>query len=294
MLCRGACVAKAALSEFRPQALVAAGGFVSPPVVLAASWLRIPIVLLEPNAAAGRANIALSRFASLIVTAYESARADFPKRARVECLGMPLRYRADPKLRDAKRKQDPSTLVVGLMAGSLGALAMNRAVWEKYPDFAKVEGLRLIHVTGARDFPQAQYAWEKAGSPASIEVRSFQADMPTFYQEVDVILGRGGAMSCQEFIEFSVPALMVPRPNATRNHTWLNTEPLVQAGACVAYKQSEFSGELLLELIQSWKTSPEILEKQRASYAPLRRSDAAEQVAARVLALTSKKQAVAA
>lgn len=284
-LVRGFRVALAALREFRPGAVVSGGGFLSPAVVLAARWLGIPVAMLEPNSVGGRANRLLARLASLVVTGHELAASSFPDPGRVECLGMPMAFRHDPERARLRRAARSGRLVVGVMGGSLGARILNRAVWEQYPALGALEGLELIHVTGRRDHAAAAEAYQAAGAPASIEVRPFQQEMDALYEEVDLLVGRAGAMTCWELIEFRVPALLVPRALSHGDHQTKNARPLEAAGAAEVHPESRFDGALLVERIRDLLAHPEVVGERREAYARLQREDTEAVVARRILAL---------
>lgn len=292
-LCAGYRKARAALAGFGPSLLVSGGGFVSPPVVLAARRLGIPVVLLEPNSVAGRANRVLARLATRVFTAYESAAGTLPDPGIVERLGMPLRYTLDEARRANRRRARTARLVVGVMGGSLGAERINRAAWDSYAALGTLEGLQLLHVTGRRDHPAALAAFEAAGCPAGVEVRPYQQAMAELYEEVDVLVTRGGAMTCAELVEFRCPALIVPRPHYG-DHQTKNARPLEAAGGAELMPQDQFSAEALQARVLAWLQDPAAFEAQRSAYEALRRPGADERVARRVLALAGHRLEVAA
>src|SRR6266545_4567421 len=90
--------AGALLRRLRPRVVLATGGFVALPVVLAAALARVPVVVHEQTAVPGLANrVAARRARRIAVTFAESAR-HFPA-ARVIVTGNPLR----PDLRTGSR-----------------------------------------------------------------------------------------------------------------------------------------------------------------------------------------------
>src|SRR5215471_6561273 len=71
------------LRAYRPSIVVGTGGFVSVPVVAAARLLRIPIVIHEQTIVPGLANRIASRFASLVLVAFQESAVHFKgRRAR--------------------------------------------------------------------------------------------------------------------------------------------------------------------------------------------------------------------
>lgn len=294
VLCQGTRKARAELARFGADVVVSGGGFVSPPVVLAARSLGIPVVQLEPNSVAGRANRTLARLASLVITAYESASADFPDPRLVRCLGMPLRYRFDGERRGARRASRRASLVLGVVGGSLGARCINQAVWSQYRELAAIDGLEVIHVTGRRDHSEALRHFSEAQEPKTIEVRPYQGAMDELYDEVDVLVARAGAMTCAELIEFGMPALFVPRELSVGDHQWKNAAPLAELGAAESLREKDWSASLLMERVRGWLAEPSGLAAMREAYAPLRRPEAAAAVAGAVLEVAGRSRTVAA
>src|SRR5215475_12980474 len=59
------------LMEFRPNIVIGFGAYASGPVLVAAHFRKIPILLLEPNAVPGFTNRIALRFASKVAVPYE-------------------------------------------------------------------------------------------------------------------------------------------------------------------------------------------------------------------------------
>jgi UDP-N-acetylglucosamine--N-acetylmuramyl-(pentapeptide) pyrophosphoryl-undecaprenol N-acetylglucosamine transferase len=284
-LLRGTWSAYQALKEFAPRVVVAGGGFVSPPVALAARWLGIPLVLLEPNSVGGRANRVLSHLAQVIITGHPSAAQSFPHPKQVECLGIPMAFRHDRERGKYRRSKRSARLVVGVLGGSLGARILNQALWENYPKLGELPGLEVIHISGARDHDTALIRYQAAGEPANIQLRPFQKAMDQLYEEADLLVSRAGAMTCYELVEFELPALLVPRALSHGDHQTKNALPLKLAGAAEIFSEAEFSSEVLLQRLQTYLSDPGRLRDRRQAYQELHRPPADIAVAQRVLNL---------
>ncbi len=71
------------LDRAAPAAVFSMGGYVAGPVLLAAVWKRIPIVIMEPNAIPGFTHRHLARFVTRALVSFAEAERWFPKgRAR--------------------------------------------------------------------------------------------------------------------------------------------------------------------------------------------------------------------
>lgn len=257
-LTQGFLQARGPLAEFAPDFLVAGGGFVSPPVVLAARSLGIPCYLIEPNSVAGRANRFLSRLVQGVFTGYPSAAEDFPS-TQVHCLGNPLRFALDPSRVRAPREE----LVLGVMGGSLGAGILNRAVLEN-AEWIQSQPLRVVLVTGRAQYPEIQARHQELGRPEKIEVREYQDSMEDFYYGIDLFLGRAGASTCSEVLEFRLPSLLVPRALSVGDHQTKNTRPLAELGLSEVQSEAQFSAQSLRQWLEGFLADPQALNQARA------------------------------
>ncbi len=287
-LVRGVAVARRALSARRPAAVLALGGFVSPPVVLAARLLSIPVWLVEPNSRAGRANRLLARLARGVFAGFEGTAASFPDPSRVEWTGAPLRFRFDPERAAIRRAERPECRVqVSMVGGSLGARVLNQAACAAYRELAAMDGLRFVHVTGKRDHESCLEAHRAAGAPASIEVRAYEQDMAKLYEETDLMVCRAGAGTVAELVLFGVPAVMVPLAIAPGDHQYWNARPLADAGVAEIVRETAFDSTLLVERVRAACRDPEALAARRAGFQGLARPPGAETIAARLASLVA-------
>src|SRR5690606_14904165 len=138
--------------RFKPDVVVGTGGFVSGPVLLAASLQGVPVVIQEQNAYAGVTNRLLARRAARIHIAFEEARAYFPA-GRCVYSGNPTRHELQAATRDEGRRfyelpADASVLVV--FGGSLGSAALNDAMERHLPALLEDERACVVWQTGAR------------------------------------------------------------------------------------------------------------------------------------------------
>src|ERR1041384_406829 len=71
-------------------AVFSTGGFVAGPVLLAALWKRLPVVVMEPNAIPGFTHRRLARFVARALVSFPETAKWFPE-AVTEVTGMPVR-----------------------------------------------------------------------------------------------------------------------------------------------------------------------------------------------------------
>src|SRR5439155_3998853 len=78
------------LDRANPSAVFSMGGYVAGPVLLAALWKRLPVVVMEPNAIPGFTHRRLARFVAKALVSFPETARWFPD-GRAEVTGMPVR-----------------------------------------------------------------------------------------------------------------------------------------------------------------------------------------------------------
>jgi UDP-N-acetylglucosamine--N-acetylmuramyl-(pentapeptide) pyrophosphoryl-undecaprenol N-acetylglucosamine transferase len=239
------------LATLRPQVVVGFGGYVSIPVGLAASWLKIPLAIHEQNAASGMANRFLSSRARLVALTYASAAKDFKTAGAVELVGNPVRaalFEADrPSARAALGLPADATVLLAF-GGSLGARHLNEALVARADHLMSLPKLHIVHVTGTRDYeqisamirrvPQATGRWH---------LMDYCDRMGEAYAAADAVLSRAGATTLAEIGALGIPALLVPYPYAAADEQTTNAQGLVDAGAAALLADSDLDNPVFTE-----------------------------------------------
>ena len=258
------------LRSFQPDVALGLGGYVAGPVLLEAALLRIPTVLVEPNAAPGFTNRALARFVTRAAIAFEPAARYFGSKA---CLtGLPVRkafFQVAPQEHGL-----PFTILV--FGGSQGSAALNRCLVESLPLLAS-RPLRVIHQTGEREADPVRQAYKQAGVPA--DVVAFIDDMPAAFARAHLVVSRAGASTAGELAAAGKAAVLVPFPGATDQHQLGNARALERAGAARVLEQSLLTPQRLVRVIDELRASPERLAAMEQAARSLARPDAAARIA---------------
>lgn len=281
------------LAGFRPDVVVGTGGYASAPMVLAAWMARIPVLLIEPNAVAGRANRWLSRCAREVDAAWEfdyepwgERRHPFSSRTRLVVTGNPVRSEI-LALGDEPPAAEPGLLVFG---GSLGASPLNRAAVEALPEVIRAfPGLRVRHVTGRRDAAWAARAYREAG--VQVEVLDFLRDMRPAYREASVVVCRAGGNTLAEVLGLGRPAVVVPYPWALDDHQRANALQAAQRGAAVMVEERHLTPARLAAEVSRLLADRDACRAMGERGRALVRPDAARRVAERVILLARGRDA---
>ena len=259
------------LRRRKPAALFSMGGYAAAPPMLAAIARRLPMVLMEPNAAAGLTSRWLGRFVARALISFEQTAASFPP-GRSELTGLPVRdefFAVLPRPADA----DFTVLVTG---GSLGSRTLNQAARAAWPVLAK-EPVRMILQCGREMENELTDAFVRSGMRG--EVRAFLDDMPAAFAQADLVVARAGAGSVSELCAAGKPSLLIPYPYAADDHQRKNAEAMVHSGAAHMVLDRQMTAERLTQEIAWARQNVRELESMGAAARGLAKRGAAERAA---------------
>ncbi|QDT65302.1 undecaprenyldiphospho-muramoylpentapeptide beta-N-acetylglucosaminyltransferase [Calycomorphotria hydatis] len=219
--------ARSILTDTWPEVVIGVGGFASVPMVLAASTLRIPRILLEQNSVSGRATSWLSRTANTVCLSYAEAQAGLRSGARCVVTGNPVR-RTIAELANTPIESNRNVILI--LGGSQGAMGVNQlATSALIPLRNRLAGWTIVHQTGQQEEVTVKSLYRDHGIKA--EVRSYFNDLPKHYARAAFAITRAGATTLAELACASVPAICIPYPNSVRQHQRKNALRLEQLGA---------------------------------------------------------------
>ncbi len=281
--------ASRALARLKPDIVIATGGYVCFPVVVAAAILRKhPIALLEPNAHPGLTNRVLSSLVDEVWGAF--AQADTHFKGKYVHTGIPVRsaLRSLPSRDDAVARLGlaPQRRTILAMGGSQGARSINDALTSLVQSDGLPEGWQLIHVTGEKEYDRVRRALN--GTSAAPAVRPYLHDMTDAYAAADLILARAGASTLGELSATGKPAVLVPYPHAADDHQRSNAEMVARSGAAVVVDDRELIAGKLRGVLAD-VTRPSRLVQLSAAAERMRALDPVATILARVDTLTARK-----
>ena len=257
----------------RPGAAFSMGGYVAGPAMLAAWLRRIPMALMEPNAAPGFTNRRMGRFAARALVSFPETAAYFPA-GRVEISGLPVRQ----EFFDLPAKPRGEVLTVLITGGSQGSRTLNTAARESWKLFRQ-SGLRvrIVHQTGSEAFEALRAEFETCGLEG--EVTPFIENMPAAFAAADLVVCRAGAGAVAELAAARKPAILSPFPFAADQHQLRNAEALERAGAARLAPDQDMNGARLFEEVRRLARQPGALERMAAAAGTFARPDAARRAA---------------
>ena len=236
--------------KFKPAIVIGTGGYASGPVLRAATWLKIPILIQEQNNFPGVTNRILGRKAACICTAFEGMETYFPK-DKILLTGNPIRediFENKPSRLDALQAYglEDDKPVVFVVGGSQGARSINHAISANIL-FFKENNIQLIWQTGKAYYQTALTDVEKIGYPG-IKVYDFINTINMAFEAATVVISRAGAIAISELCRVGKPVILVPFPFAAGDHQTKNARALNEKNAAILIPDAEITNELMGQL----------------------------------------------
>lgn len=253
--------ARKVLSDFKADAVVGFGGYVSIPVGLAASFLKIPLIIHEQNSVAGMTNNFLAKRASAICLTYPDTLPAMKERAqsdaRISVTGNPVRASVLASRRDDARLAlglDEDDIFIFVFGGSRGARHINSALIDSLPKLLSNPHVKIMHATGKNEYQAVADAVRELHIDKRYSAQSYIENMGSVLAAADIALCRAGATSIAELTALGIAAVLVPYPYATDDHQTKNAQAMVdhKAGLLVPDNQlDDLLEPTLLELIEN-------------------------------------------
>jgi UDP-N-acetylglucosamine--N-acetylmuramyl-(pentapeptide) pyrophosphoryl-undecaprenol N-acetylglucosamine transferase len=268
--------ALAVVVKEKPDLVVSVGGYAAGPISLAGWMCRVPVATLEPNAIPGFANRMISKFASKIFVAFDSAKKFFGD-DKVIKTGVPVRKEILSAAKPESESMEKFTVLV--VGGSLGSRKLNDEVSKSaflLSDFK--DRLRFIHQTG-KDASAAGVADAYLKSGIEAEVFEFKSDIWNSYAKANLAISRSGASAVTELSALNVPTIFVPYPFAADDHQRANAAEFSEKGCAMTISDEAFTAEKAAAIIREMINSPEKLSVMKKKLSALGLCDAAKKIA---------------
>lgn len=259
-------------SKQRPTVVLGMGGYVAMPGGLVAYLRRVPMVLHEQNAIAGKTNQWLAKLSRAVLTGFPGVLPGG------QWVGNPVR--ADiaelpaPKLRYDARQGPLRLLVVG---GSLGARALNEIIPLALSRMPPEQRPIVTHQAGQQHLESLQSTYGQSG--VSAECVPFVQDMASALGEADLLICRAGAMTVAEVAAAGVAAMFVPFPFAVDDHQTANAQFLVDDEAAFLRQQADLAVDWLAQWlgVQTRESLLQVATRARTHAKPAAAQTIAEQ-----------------
>jgi UDP-N-acetylglucosamine--N-acetylmuramyl-(pentapeptide) pyrophosphoryl-undecaprenol N-acetylglucosamine transferase len=269
------------LKDFKPDVAVGAGGFVSGPVILAATMLGIPSIIHEQNVYPGFTNRLLSYRANKIALNFPEAEKYFPVRTRKKILvsGNPIReVIINTQRKDAiqKLKLDPDKKTILVFGGSQGSTSLNNSMLAIYQYFKNRPFLQIIHITGEKNYDKIIKKLSITGINQrdydNFIIKAYLHNIEFAYAAADLVISRAGATGLAEITARGIPSILVPYPYAAGDHQRFNARVMEENKAAIVIEDDKLNGDILkriiLDLLNDEITMKKMSEKSKGLARP--------------------------
>jgi UDP-N-acetylglucosamine--N-acetylmuramyl-(pentapeptide) pyrophosphoryl-undecaprenol N-acetylglucosamine transferase len=239
-----------AILRFKPDVVVASGGYVSAPMLMAAKAAGIPIAIVEINGVPGRVTAAYSGKASRIycATAGIASQLSGALEGKKLVTGFPvIRPVLSPTEARVHFGIPPEITIVVVQGGSSGASPINKTITALINDeaFTTVHGkdLAILHQCGA-----STDCGSLRGNKAWPYYRAigFDKHLSSIYYAASLYLGRSGASTIGELIAAKLPAILMPYTMHADKQQYRNADILVIVGAAMLLEENDSAIEAKL------------------------------------------------
>ena len=226
------------LKEFRPSCVFAAGSFVQVPVVYAAWFLKIPVVLHQQDVVPSLANKLCQFCAKKITVTFETSLSSFftdlgiiyKKRQpeKVVLTGNPFRGELaqatkEQGLKKFGLKNDLPVLLV--LGGGTGSEYLNKLILKTVNEITKT--FQVLHATGKNK--------SKLEPRENYHPYEFITDMAAAYAASEIVVCRAGISTITELSNLGKLSIIIPMP---KSHQEVNGYYLAESSAAVVLRQS--------------------------------------------------------
>lgn len=234
-----------------PDVVFSKGGPGALPVILAAKFYFIPVMVHESDAVPGLTNRISARLAKRIAVSFESTCALFPGK-KTAFVGNPVRrslFGVDFAREYAKQHFgfDTNIPMLFFFGGSQGAEQINNFVLGSLDEFLK--DYQVVHVSGEANFLEtekiAHVALEDIAEPLRHRYKLFAyfeiSDLRFAYAGADLIISRAGSGSIFEIAAFGRASIVVPLKGAANDHQRRNAWEYAKTGAAIVIEPENFT-----------------------------------------------------
>lgn len=235
------------LKKIKPDVVFSKGGFVSVPVVLAASRCKIPAIIHESDLTPGLANRIAIPKATKVCCNFPETMEYVPKEKAV-LTGSPIRRELFSGNAESAFTlcgfSDHSRPVILIIGGSSGSRAINTAIRNLLPELVKK--YNIIHLCGKGNLDNTL---NSVSGYAQFEYAN--QELSDMFALASLVISRAGANAICELLALHKPNILIPlSAAASRGDQILNANSFRSQGFSYVLEEEELTNTTLLEAIE--------------------------------------------
>lgn len=231
---------KKLMKEFKPDIVIGVGGYVTGPVIYAASKLGIKTLIHEQNSILGMTNKFLCKRVDAVAISFKDTSVVAKK---VVYTGNPSSDSDNLAFDKKEFGLSNNKKLVLIVMGSQGSKVVSDKLKNILPKFNNKD-YEVLCVTGNNYYEE----FKDLKLNSNIKVVPFVNNLKRVFKKTDILVTRAGATTMSEIISFKVPSILVPSPHVTDNHQYKNAMSLVNKSAGVLVEESLLEEDLIKEV----------------------------------------------
>lgn len=223
------------------------GGYISGITILASSKLNINTAIHEQNSVLGFANQMVLKLTDIIFTSFKMTQITKKYQHKVRWIGNP-RY---DEAKEYKTSLYHNSKQILITSGSLGSKIINeKAIAFLNSDEAKAYTTTLI--TGPKYYDEVI---KKVKPGYHYQIHAFTNQMLNELSKANIIISRAGSTTLFEILAMKKVAIIIPSPNVTKNHQYLNSLDFYKDGLIELVTENDLMEHTLLTYIKKVEAS---------------------------------------
>ncbi len=273
-----------------PDVVFSKGGFGAFPALVAARFLRIPVVIHESDSKPGRVSAWSGKFAIAIACSYPEA-AKFFKESKTAVTGNPIRRELLMPIKGGAYeflKLDPAVPTLFIVGGSLGAVTLNDTLLDILPEL--LNRYQIIHQVGKNNHNdvknRAHFILKDHPHKERYHLFDYlnESAMRMVAAVAELGISRAGS-AIFEFANWELPTILIPIPESISHDQHTNAFTYARSGAAVVIEESNLKPSVLTEEINRLMDSPPLREKMKEGARKFKRPEAGEIIAKQILTI---------
>ena len=244
--------AKKLMKDIKPDVVFSKGGFVSVPVVLAASAKKIPCVIHESDMTPGLANKISIPKASKVCCNFPETVSMCPANKAVYT-GSPIRaelFEGDKERGRAFCGFDTGKPVIMIIGGSQGAASINQNVRDCLDRL--LVRFNIVHLCGKDKVDNMM-----------LDIKGYKQfeylndELKDIYALADIVISRAGANAIMEILALCKPNILIPLASGSRGDQVLNAASFEEKGYSMVIKEEALDPGCMIDTINKLYESRE-------------------------------------
>lgn len=278
-----------------PDVVFTNGGFGAFPMLFAARFFRIPVVVHVSDTVPGKVDKWAGKFAKKISLGFPEAEKFFEK-DKTAFTGNPIRLGLDVPLKQGAHEflklevEVPTILVIG---GSQGSKIINDIIIDILPNL--VEKNQIIHQTGKNNFGEVvgRARLVLQDNPYQKRYRPFKyLDLLALRMSAgasDLVIARAGSF-VSEIAVWGIPSIIIPIEKSSGNHQKKNAFSYARFGAAIVIEEENLTPHILEAEIINLMNDKERREEMKKGALAFAKRNAAEKIATELLKISVRHE----